>query len=352
MTFAIPTTAELIDEVASYFEGADFSNGSSPRLRATIEYVLTRVQAQQIKDLYGFLEFISNQAFPDTADEENFWHWAGIWGVFQKTPVAWEGTYEFAGTNGTLIPDGTQLVREDGASYITVGDETIASGIATATIRAELEGEDSECEDGQILELSSPISGVTGAGTVQSTTINGTDLEDHRDGLVRLLARIRTPPSGGGPGDYERWALEVGNNTRAWEFALLEGPNSVSVAFTRDNESPIVPDSTERAETLAYIETKAPITVDVRIITLSAVAVNLVFSSLTPNTTAVQDAIEEAVKDLLYRSGGPGETITLSQLNQAISNAAEEIDHVLTAPSANLVFATNEVGVIGTITPP
>lgn len=353
MAFNVPTLRAIIDQIATYFEGA--IDGSQPRLRGELEYILTRATADQFKDLYGFLEYLGRQLFPDSADEIYFWRWAAIWGIERKAAVAWQGVYRFTGTDTTVIPAGTQIARADGETYTTDAEATIGSvtaGLVDVAVTAENVGSDPTNADSQILELTSPIAGVDSEGAVQSTTLTGTDLETRDEGLERLLARIRTPPSGGGPGDYIRWTLENSGVTRAWEFANLEAPNSVSVAFVRDNESPIVPDAGERAAVLTYLESVAPITVGLYIITLTEQSIDLTFSALNPNTAAVLTAIEDSVNDLFVREGGPGVTIPLSRIEEAVSAAAGEISHVMTAPSADVVSTTTQVPIVGTVTGP
>jgi uncharacterized phage protein gp47/JayE len=147
--------------------------------------------------------------------------------------------------------------------------------------------------------------------------------------------------------------LEVPGNTRAWEFANLEANNSVSVAFARDNDPTTpIPDSGELATTLAHIESKAPITVDVRVITLIAKPINLVFTALSPNTLPVKTAIEASVSEFLLREGAPAGTLALSRLEDAISSAVGEISHTLSSPSADILCATNELPTLGTRTWP
>lgn len=351
MPFTPPTHRELIDQIASYFESS--ISGSTPRLRETIEFALTRALADQGKDLFAFQVDISKQGLPDSADEINFWRIAAIWGIFQKSAQSWVGTYEFEGVDGSEIPDETELERADGATYKTQGAVTIASGTATATIVADVPGSDSENDIGQILNLTISVSGVLAPGEVLSTVTSGTDQETREEGLPRLLQRIRQPPSGGGPGDYVRWSLEVSGFTRAWEFGNLAGPNSVSVAAVRDNATPsIVPDAGQRLALLTYLQSKAPITVDVPVITLTEQTIDLTFSELSPDTADVKTAISVAVADLFRREGGPGVTIPLSRLNEAISGAAGETSNVLSSPSADIVSTTSQVPVVGTVTGP
>lgn len=353
MAFVQPTRAEILERIKADMR---LELGVDP-LRRSVEYALSRALTGQSKGQYGYLNWIFRQCFPDTADEFWFWRWAAIFGITQKPATPWQGVVRFTGTNTTAIPAGTEIVRSDGVVYTTDALGTISAGIAdiACTADADSAGETSNNENGQVLTLVTPISGIDPTCTVQSTTDGGEDIETLEDGLVRLLLRIQTPPSGGGPGDYVRWALEVSGVTRAWEFPLLEGPNSVSVAFVRDGDgsgSAIIPDSTERAEVLAYLQSKAPITVDVRVIALTALTVDVTLTALSPNTVPVQEAIETSLLDFFTREAEPGATLDLSRINAAISGADGEVSHVMSVPAADVVPTTSEIPIFGTLTPP
>jgi uncharacterized phage protein gp47/JayE len=349
VAFTLPTFRQILTRVET--DLGQFSDGTVPR--RSVEFVLARAIAGVSRGLYGFLTYIFKQAFADTADETNFWHWFDVFGLTRKVAVAWAGTYEFTGVDGTDVPDLTQVQRSDGALYETDGLVTIASGTATAVLRAVVAGEDSNCDDAQALSLALPITDIDPEGEVQSTTTSGSDLETLDDAKARLLAYLKTPPSGGGPGDYVTWALEVPGFTRAWEFANLLGPNSVAVAAVRDEDgtgSAIVPDAGERATLLAHLEEEAPITVTVSVITLTAVPLDITLTSLNPDNADVREAIVEALTDFLEREAEPGATLALSRINEAISSATGEIDHVMSVPAADVVYTTSQIGVMGTLT--
>jgi uncharacterized phage protein gp47/JayE len=358
--YSVPTHEDLIDEVGTHFE--DAISGSTPRLRATDEYAFSHAQAGLVKGLYGHQQEIAKQIFGSTANEANFWRHAADDGIYRKAATYSEQTYRFVGVNGTVIPADTEVERADGLTYFTQAEVTIASGIADVTIQASEPGEAYNNANNQQLTLTAPITGATDVGTVQATLSEGTDAETHAEGLERWLQHIRNPPSGGGPGDYVRWTRLYPGVTRAWEFPLLEGSNSVSVAFVSDDDDGTVnlPDLTLRNAVATFLKNGdttisdefvgIPITVTLYIITLVSQTINLVFSELTPNTADVRDAIAESVADLLYREGGPGKTIPLSRLDAAISSAAGEISHVLTTPAADIVSTTLQVPIIGTVT--
>jgi uncharacterized phage protein gp47/JayE len=331
--------------------------GSDP-LRRSVEYALARAITGQSKGHYGFLRWIFRNCLPDSADADTLWRWARIFGIDQKTPTPWQGTYRFTGVDGTTVPALTEIVRSDGVTYTTdaagdIGDDTTGILEVAVTATAAYYGTDGNNDDAQPLALVTPITDIDPSGVVVDTTHTGTDIETPEEGLERLLLRLRTPPSGGGPGDYVRWALEVDGVTRAWEFANLYGPNTVGVAFVRDNDgagAAIIPDSTERAAMDAYLLTKVPITVTATAIVLVAVAVDVTISNLLPDTSAVEAAIETSLEDFFRREGAPDTSLALSRIDAAVSAGDGEISHDLDAPVAAVVTTSAQIPILGTVT--
>lgn len=353
MPYSPPARPVILDRVKADIRA---ELGVDP-LRRSVEYALARALTGQAKGLYGYLAWAFRQCFPDRADAEYFWQWAGIFGVDQKAAAPWRGVVRFTGVDTTAIPISTSIVRSDGATYTTDAADTIGSVSSgyvdiACTAASGYEGVDGNNDDGQPLSLVTPIADVDNTCTVQSTTTDGSDLESAEDGLTRLLIRLRTPPSGGGPGDYKAWALEISGVTRAWEFANLYGPNTVGVAFVRDDDgtgAAIIPSAGEIATVQAHLDSVAPITVGVTVITVAASSLNVTISGLNPDTAAVRAAIQTELEDLLVREGAPGGTITRSQLSSAISAAAGEVSHVLDAPAADVAFTSAQVPILGTL---
>lgn len=349
MAFQVPTLQAILARVKADF----FSETQVQALRRSVEYALIRAFAGQAKGEYGFLSWIFQQAFADTAAETYFWRHAALRGIFQKAPTPWTGTYTFTGVDTTAIPSGTVLSRTDGWLYETTEDAEITGDDVTVPITAsvDFEGSDGNNDVGDPLALASPITGIDNEGEVAESTTDGTDVETLADGLVRYLQDVRNPTSdGGGIGDYVRWALEVAGVTRAWEESI--GAGEVSVAFVRDGDgsgSAILPDSGERAEVLAYVQEQAPITVTVSVVTLTANTVNFTMS-VVPDTTAVRNAVEAELEDFFAREAEPGGTLDLSRINEAISSAAGETSHVLAVPAADVTSTSSQVPILGTVT--
>ena len=115
---------------------------------------------------------------------------------------------------------------------------------------------------------------------------------------------------------------------------------------------PITPDLAERNAVLDFINSNRPVTATVDIIVLATSAVAVTLTTLTPNTAAVQAAVTASLTDLILREGAPGGTILLSKVNEAISTAAGEDNHVISVPAADLTFTTAQVPILGTVTFP
>lgn len=344
MPFPIPTLTQLITLAQTDLGGVK---------RKSVEFAIARMSANATKGLYSFLGWCLDQCFPDTAEPTYFWRWAGTFGIFQKSPTQWQGTYIFTGGASASVPAGTELHRSDGVLYTTTAAASITAGVGTAPILASDPGAASNSAPDQILSLSAPIAGVDTDGIVQSTTVAGADAETPAAGLSRLLLRLRTPPAGGGPHDYERWALECPGVTRAWEFANLDEQNSVSVAFARDLDGPgaaAVPDAGERAVVLAYLQAHAPITVTPKVLATVATPVDVTIQGLVPDTVATRNAIAASIQDLIAREGVPRGLLARSRLDEAISVAAGESSHVLVAPASDLTFTALQMPVLGTFT--
>jgi uncharacterized phage protein gp47/JayE len=349
MTFTRPTLPDLIDRAAADYEAK--LSGVDARLRRSNVAVQARVHSGAVHGLYGFLDWLSKQLMPDTAEAEHLARWASIWGVDRNPAAVATGNVTFTGTDGTAIPAGTVLQRSDGAVVVTTADGTLASGTATVAAETYAAGAGGNTAASTRLTLTLPIAGVNTAATVAAGGLTGgADTESDDELRARLLARIRQPPHGGAEFDYVAWAKEVSGVTRAWVFPGELGAGTVTVRFVRDDDASIIPDAGAVATVQDYIDALRPVTADVTVVAPVAVALDLEISGLSPSNATVKNAIEAEFADLLTREAEPGGTIYLSHLREAISTAAGEFDHVLVSPAANVTHTAGQIAVPGTIT--
>lgn len=355
MPFDRPTLTELIDRVRADYRSRLGISGSL--LRRAVADILATVTAGAVHMLHGHLVWISEQIFADTAEGEFLVRIAGIYGL-EKTAAAFaEGDIDLTGTNGTLIPSGTIWVRDDGATFESIGlGGVIVGGVATVTVRAVEAGDAGNMEAADTLEVESPIVGLDSTATVASGGIvGGTDEETTEELRARVLARVRTPPAGGSDQDYIAWATAVAGVTRAWVYRHEGGLGTVTVRFVRDNDTPsIIPDAGEVTTMQTQLDSLRPLTAEVTAAAPTELDVDFTIE-LDPDTTALRDEVEASLTDLLFREAEPGDgvdrgTILLSQIRTAIGVALGDGDYTLTVPSADVVPATGELAVLGTIT--
>lgn len=352
MPFSRPTLKTLIDRAI-----ADI-NARLPDADARLPFsnlnVLAHVQGAGVHGLYGFLDWIAKQVFPDTAETEALERWASIWGVTRKAAAPATGTVTLTGTSGAVVPAGTLLQRPDGQQYQITADAPIVGGTVNASVVAVMAGLATSAAAGISMNLVSPVVGVNTAAVVTAAGLTGgSDTETDAALRARLLARIQIPPHGGASADYVTWALEVSGVTRAWVSPAELGLGTVTVRFVRDNDgagSAIIPDAAEVAAVQTYIDARRPVTAQVTVVAPNPVPLNFNIQGLTPNTAAVQAAVQAELQDLLLREAFPGGTILLSHIRAAISSALGETDYALIAPAANVTNTTGNMSTMGTIT--
>jgi uncharacterized phage protein gp47/JayE len=71
--------------------------------------------------------------------------------------------------------------------------------------------------------------------------------------------------------------------------------------------------------------------------------------SVTPNTTAVQEAVAAELADFFAREAQPGVALPKSQYDQAISFAAGETDHTVTAPAGAITPSAGQLPTLGAV---
>ena len=345
-----PTLQALMDRAV-----ADISSrlpGADARVRRSNLNVLSRMHSGGMHELYGELDWAARQLLPDTCDDDILLRWANIFlNVPQKAASFAVGQVQFTGTNNSVIAAGTLLQRSDGAEYSVDADVTIAASMGTAGVTAIVEGVAGNAISGTSLSLVSPIPGVNAAGTVTVDGLtNGVDIESIASVRARLLYRLRQPPQAGADFDYVEWAQSVPGITRAWCFPKYYGSRTVGICVVTDGAAGgLIPSPATVAAVQAYIDSVRPVTADATVFAPISDALNFTIA-LTPNTVVVQAAVQAELADLLSREAVPGGTLLLTHINQAISVATGETDHVLSVPAASVVSAPGHISVLGVIT--
>ena len=137
-------------------------------------------------------------------------------------------------------------------------------------------------------------------------------------------------------------------------------PGQVRIYFVKDNNTPIIPDSSDINEVkTALLAIKPANSVDVDVIVVAPVLVSndFVFSALSPNTTIIQNAITAGLQ-ALFNKIDLGATITEFQYQCSIQNSFDADSgtsvesFTLTSPTGDITADFNQILSLGLITFP
>lgn len=349
MALERPTLPTIIDRVASDIESR--IDGTDARLRRSNLAVLGRALSGAAHGLYGFAVRQADQYIITSASGSILDRWAAIWAITRKTASKATGVATFTGTAGTVVPAGTVVSRADSTQYLTLVAASLGvGGSASLSLQAVDTGEDGNCDAGTVLTVAAQAAGLNATATVGTGGMSGgADAEADDDLRARLLARIQDPPQGGSATDYEQWALEVADVTRAWVYPNRMGGGTVGVMFVCDNQADIIPTEAQVAAVQAHIESVRPVTADVYVFAPAAYAVDFTIH-VSPDTAAVRTAVEAELKDLFTRESEPEVTIYKTHYDEAISAADGETDHVVSVPAGNVEPPAGTIPMLGAIT--
>lgn len=354
-----PTLTALIDRIAADFKTAF---GATYIALRSFLMIFARVIGGAIHLLYGYLDNMVDELFVMTASTAYLERIGTEYGILRNAAVASIGTITITGTPATIIPAGSELQSANENSYTTDTEVTIgAGGNIDADVTASEAGADSNEAAAAVLTFVTPIAGADTSTIVDADGLTGgTDEETDEDYRSRILARKRFAPQGGCAEDYIAWAKEVPGVTRAWVYEQYQGRGTLAVFFMRDDDTDPFPDAAAVAAVRAHIvshedsrgvDVGCPVTAEPGLFVMAPVKKEVyVTITMYPDTSTIRAEVETELEDLFYREGGPGETIHLSEIGEAISLAKGEKYHTLTIPSVDVVCAYNEIAILETLT--
>jgi len=361
MPFNRPTLQDIISRIESDINSR--VEGSTTFLRNSAFKILARVFGGSQHLVYEFLKFIKDQLFISSADAEHLERHGGEYGIYRNIGTKSTGTAIFTGTAGTVIPSGTVLQSSTGNNYKTSSDITIAgSGTGTGTITADDYGVAFDEGGGTILSFISPLPGVLTEVVVDGSGLTGgQDEETDEEFRERILARKRTPPHGGAEADYKNWVLEYSGVTRAWTIPLYQGVGTIGLVVVNDDDDPIFFTSTELEAIKTYIVSHTdlitgktvgiPVTAEPGFFMIEATpkTVNLSIQ-IYPNTAAIRSSALSKLQEAFLQYGGPAETLSISNLYEAVTGATGEVRCKIIYPTEDVGASTSEVHVLGDVT--
>lgn len=324
MSYSKPTLKQIYARVSADMEtrinsklSADAQNIKAIQiLRESFLGIISIVFSGAVYLLYGFIDYLSRQILPDTAEDDWLIRHANLYGLTRKAATFATGTVEFTGTAGTTIDSGTVLQTNDSVQFSTDSEATIATGATTVSVSVTaVEAGTSGNVDAADIDLVSAIDGIDSVAFTTGAD-GATDQETIEELRARLLLKLRTPVSGGRASDYLQWAESVTGCTFAWAVDAYMGVGTVGVMIAGENKTAVT--DAVKSDVEDYIETKRPLGVLVYV--YSVIPVTAGFTVKVPPGTSddLKASIKTALIDLFDDESEIAGTILLSHIQSAI----------------------------------
>lgn len=280
--------------------------------------------------------------------------------------IAGASQTEYNITATITVISNTQFTYTVSGSPATPATGTITANFTTAyvAIKAVEYGDEGNSSGGSQLTLVSPIVDVDNTCYLPyDGTSLGLDIETDEELRARLLERtsnFTAPFTASGLPVFIK--ENIAGVTRVWVQTSTPSAGYVTIYFTRDNDTNIIPTSTQvNAVKNAIIDEDTGIkpanTPDSYVVVAAptAVPINITFSSLSPNTTSMRTAITQTLTDYFKSASvNVGGDILLNEVNALIYSVIDEDGNsptfALSAPSGDTAISNSELATLGTIT--
>lgn len=359
MPFPTPTIEQLADQVAGTFRAN--MKGSDAALWPNNVAVAAKVIAGATHGHYAFLDYLSKQISPTTAEDQFLLRHAAARGLAPLPPTYATGNVVLHGAVSTSVPSLVILQRVDGVQYQTLvsGVTDSGTGNLTVPVRALVAGKNGNALAGVVVNLAAPVAGIDTQNVVASGGIGaGADLENTESLRSRLLFLQANPPMSGASHDYVIWAREVNGVTRVFVDPVTptNGRTSVAVYFMMDDSyADGIPQAADVAVVNGFLDVRRPAGAVVNVLAPVAVVQNIVINALSPNTLSVKNAVVAELVEFFRRSSNVA-TLTdpfvmyRSAISEAIAAATGEHNHSLTTPATDVTVANAHILTLGSVT--
>ncbi|QGM80654.1 baseplate J/gp47 family protein [Otariodibacter oris] len=342
MAFITPTLEEIRDsilrDISSLEPRADISSDSDYYVRAS-------ALASCLSGIYAHQNWIARQAFPDTADSDYLEMHAGLRKIYRKNATYATGIVEVSGVVGSFVSENLIIKTEDDRYYITSSSGVIPEeGVIQISVIASSSGVVGNLKNSTPATFMSAPVGVSSECLLLSVN-GGTDQESDAELLVRLLERIRRPPSGGNKNDYKNWALSVDGVSSAYVYPLRRGEGTVDIAITSGDG---LPSDEIVLACQNFIDSVRPVTAKSSLVikpVLKPVNFEIeVKLDEEMELEVITKDIEQALSEY-FLGLKPADPLVVSQIEAVVSDLIGVVDRKIVKPNANQqIDAYSEMG--------
>ena len=309
--------------------------------------------AAQVYALYVQADWVTRQAFPQTAEGEYLDYHAQLRSLERKPALPAQGTVRFtageAAQSDRTIPEGTVCMTAGLVRFATTQAAVLPAGELTVDVPVQaLEpGTAGNVSAQTVVSMAVAPMGIASCTNPQAFA-GGADGEGDEELRARILDTFRRLPNGANAAFYEQGALSFDQVAAAAVIPKPRGLGSVDVIVSTLAGTP----GEELLEQLQdYFEQRREIAVDVQVKAPTPVTVNVAVQVKAKggwDKTQVLDQVEEALEGW-FDGKLLGQDVLLAQLGSLIYGCDGVENYAVSAPAADLAVDADELPVLGTL---
>ena len=309
--------------------------------------------AAQVYALYVQADWVTRQAFPQTAEGEYLDYHAQLRSLERKPALPAQGTVRFtageAAQSDRAIPEGTVCMTAGLVRFATTQAAVLPAGELTVDVPVQaLEpGTAGNVSAQTVVSMAVAPMGIASCTNPQAFA-GGADGEGDEELRARILDTFRRLPNGANAAFYEQGALSFDQVAAAAVIPKPRGLGSVDVIVSTLAGTP----GEELLEQLQdYFEQRREIAVDVQVKAPTPVTVNVAVQVKAKggwDKTQVLDQVEEALEGW-FDGKLLGRNVLLAQLGSLIYGCDGVENYAISAPAADLAVDPGELPVLGTL---
>ena len=309
--------------------------------------------AAQVYALYVQADWVTRQAFPQTAEGEYLDYHAQLRSLERKPALPAQGTVRFtageASQSDRSIPEGTVCMTAGLVRFATTQAAVLPAGELTVDVPVQaLEpGTAGNVSAQTVVSMAVAPMGIASCTNPQAFA-GGADGEGDEELRARVLDTFRRLPNGANAAFYEQGALSFDQVAAAAVIPKPRGLGSVDVIVSTLAGTP----GEELLEQLQdYFEQRREIAVDVQVKAPTPVTVNVAVQVKAKggwDKTQVLDQVEEALEGW-FDGKLLGQDVLLARLGSLIYGCDGVENYAISAPAADLAVDADELPVLGTL---
>lgn len=241
------------------------------------------------------------------------------------------------------------------------GTISVSFNVALMDVESTAFNQDTNRDGLASLQFESPIAEVEETVGVTFDGLNGAaSLEAQESYRARILDRIQNPVAHFNAADIIFNAKKVAGVTRVFVFEITPSVGQVTVYFMRDEDDTTpIPDGSEVLQLKTALDLIRPANTapeDLIVLAPTATPINFEFTSITPNTSSMKNAVKANLSQFFKESTSVGENVPSDAYRSIIFNSVDTTngDTVqsfdLVVPVGDVLIDEGEIATLGDVT--